>query len=103
MSDEHSKKACDDRPRSVDELAFDPQWRITRSSRSRRWVTAEYRATDPEDPWVIGLTPIAHDLVAAILWKGDIVTEHERGSETAMCELARRWIARLGEQSFGPA
>ncbi len=99
MSDEHSKKAPVDHPRSVDELTYDPQWRITRSSRSRHWVTAEYRAADPEDPWVIGLTPITHDVVAAILWKGDVVNEHKRGTEAAMCELARTWITRMSERA----
>ncbi|MET7991904.1 hypothetical protein ABZU76_13420 [Amycolatopsis sp. NPDC005232] len=47
--------------------------------------------------WRIGLTPVRADVVAAMLWTGDRLVHHARGTEAAMCAIARRWISIAAE------
>lgn len=81
--------------RSIDDLATDPAWEITRNPTNRRWTTAERRLERHGRHWVIGLTPIREDVVAAILWADDTVAEHTRGTEAAMCATVSGWVAKL--------
>ncbi|HEV7978611.1 hypothetical protein [Amycolatopsis sp.] len=82
-------------PHSVDDLATDPEWEITRNLTNRQWIIAECRLDSQGRRWVIGMTPIRDDVVAAILWADDTVAEHARGTETAMCATAHGWVTKL--------
>jgi len=82
-------------PRSVDDLAIDPEWEITRNLTNRQWITAERRLESQGRRWVIGMTPIRDDVVAAILWADDAVAEHTRGTETMMCATVHGWVTKL--------
>jgi hypothetical protein len=82
-------------PCSIDDLADDPEWEITRNPTNRHWITAERRIDAHGRRWVIGLTPIRDDVVAAILWADDTVAEHTRGTEERMCATVRGWVAKL--------
>lgn len=72
------------------ELAADPGWQVV-SGAGGQWITAERTVAHEGRQWRIGLTPVAADLVALILWEGSEVIGHVRGSEEAMCARAERW------------
>ncbi|MEV0066230.1 MULTISPECIES: hypothetical protein [unclassified Amycolatopsis] len=89
----------DDQWRSVDDLDADPAWSVTRSPTHGQWLTAEWAS----GRWLVGLTPVDSGVVAAILWSGDDVIGHARGSEAAMCATCRTWIHGLRTQDAAPA
>lgn len=91
LTHEHTSQGAE-LPWAVDRLAADPAWNITRHTTSGHWVTAEWR---DGDRWRIGLTPIDDDIVAAMLWSGDQLVDHARGTEAAMCATVHSWIQQL--------
>lgn len=80
--------------RSVAELARDPGWHVVTGA-GGLWITAETAVEHDGRRWRIGLTPVATDLVALILWEDSAVVGHVRGSEEAMCARAERWRHNL--------
>ncbi|CAL9410713.1 hypothetical protein SUDANB95_01642 [Actinosynnema sp. ALI-1.44] len=82
-------------PRSVAELAASaPEWVVETDQRGR-WLTAERRVVRGGRRWVIGLTPVRDGVTALVLWSGDVVAGHARGSEADMCLRAHRWFTEL--------
>lgn len=81
-------------PASVAELARDGAWQVT-TGVSGRWITAETAVRSGGHEWRIGLTPARGDITALILWSGDKVVDHVRGTESAMCARAQRWRDNL--------
>jgi hypothetical protein len=77
-------------PRSVAELADQYSWRVTTGVRGQ-WITAEWGFEHSGTTWLIGLTPVTPTTIALILWSGDTVVDHARGTESAMCSTAHRW------------
>ncbi|MFT7836892.1 hypothetical protein Q5530_12150 [Saccharothrix sp. BKS2] len=41
------------------------------------------------------MTPIGPDVVAVLLWRGEDVVDHARGTEAQMCAQAHRWAVDL--------
>lgn len=78
-------------PRSVEDLAADPAWTVTRTGTTGRWLTAE-RAVERK---LVGLTPIRDGTVALMLWSDGEVVEHLRTTEAEACATAHRWVAGL--------
>jgi hypothetical protein len=39
--------------------------------------------------------PITVDVTALIVWRGEVVIHHDRGSEAALCQQAQRWWCEL--------
>lgn len=82
-------------PRSVGELAASsPSWRV-RWTPHRQWITAERVVTVSGRQWTIGLTPTRAGMTALVLWSGDEVVDHLRGTEAQMCAQAHRWAESL--------
>ncbi|XVV00549.1 hypothetical protein ACQPW3_24300 [Actinosynnema sp. CA-248983] len=82
-------------PRSVAELAASsPEWQVETDQRGR-WLTAQRRVERGARRWLIGLTPVRDGVTALVLWSGDTVAGHARGSEAEMCARAHRWAAEL--------
>lgn len=79
-------------PRSVDDLAA--PWLVKRTT-TGVWTTAECPVTVGGRRWVVGLTPTRRGLTALILWSGDEVVSHARGTEAQMCAAAHRLIGDL--------
>ncbi|MEJ2853116.1 MULTISPECIES: hypothetical protein [unclassified Saccharothrix] len=99
MNDHHAHTP---RPRSVAELAASsPAWQVETDQRGR-WLTAERRIVHDGRRWLIGLTPVRDGVVALVLWSGDVVAGHARGSEADMCARADRWVADLMARRLMP-
>ncbi|MBB2937747.1 hypothetical protein FHX82_004823 [Amycolatopsis bartoniae] len=81
-------------PGSVAELARDVSWQVT-TGVGGQWITAETAVRHDGQEWRIGLTPARGDITALILWSGDKVVDHVRGTEAAMCARAQRWRDNL--------
>ena len=80
---------------SVAALAATPGWTVTAGGKGR-WTTAERPLTTPSGQhWTVGLTPTAAGRIALMLWSGDEIVAHHRGTESEMCVLATRWVANL--------
>ncbi len=82
-------------PRSVTDLAADPDWVVTRTGTTGQWLTAERALDRNGDRRLLGLTPIRPGTVALMLWSGGDVVEHFRGSEAEACTTALRWAAEF--------
>jgi hypothetical protein len=82
-------------PRSVDELARDPAWKLDRAASNGHWVIAEWAEEVGDRRWSIGLTPISAGVVAIIAWLDDVVVAHTRGDEAVICSIALRWIHEI--------
>ncbi|GAB3147337.1 hypothetical protein [Amycolatopsis sp. NPDC004378] len=78
---------------SVAELARLSAWTV--AGARGRWVTAERVVYADGRRWTIGLTPTSDGLTALMLWRGDEVRVHRRGSEAEMCVVALRWVSNL--------
>lgn len=77
------------------ELAADPEWTVTTTATTGRWLTAE-RALDRDGHrLLVGLTPIRPGTVALIRWSDGEVVEHLRTTEAEACATAHRWVAEL--------
>ena len=91
MHAEHTEEP----PRSVAELAADPDWVVTRTGTTGQWLTAERVLERDGRRRLLGLTPIRPGTVALMLWSGGDVVEHFRGSEAEACSTALRWTAEF--------
>ncbi|OXM61298.1 hypothetical protein [Amycolatopsis vastitatis] len=78
---------------SVAGLGRTPEWTVSGSR--GRWTTAERTLHAGGRRWVIGLTPTAGGETALMLWRGDEVVAHRRGTEAALCGTALRWVGNL--------
>ncbi|QYN25742.1 hypothetical protein K1T34_02620 [Amycolatopsis sp. DSM 110486] len=72
--------------------ASEPGWDVDGSP-----TTAEWHGDLARGDWRIGLTPVRAEVVAAMLWTGDRLVHHARGTEAAMCAIARHWISIVAE------
>ncbi|MEV8443256.1 hypothetical protein AB0425_38265 [Actinosynnema sp. NPDC051121] len=79
-------------PRSVDDLRS--PWSVRRTP-DGRWTIAEHVLHTGGRRWTAGLTPTGGGMTALVLWSGDEVAGHARGSEAQMCALAHRWVRDL--------
>lgn len=82
-------------PRSVDELARDGAWTVTRNAAGERWSTAERIIERDGHDWRIGLTPVGSATAALIMWFDGAVVAHRRGDEADLCSTALRWIGNI--------
>ncbi|MEV8611670.1 hypothetical protein AB0383_27700 [Amycolatopsis sp. NPDC051373] len=78
-------------PKTVAELAAGPAWTVERSATTGQWSTAEWR----HGSWQIGLTPVRHGVVAAMLWSQDKLVEHTRGGEATICAKVTGWLEEI--------
>ena len=78
---------------SVAGLARTPAWTVSGSR--GRWATAERTLHAGGRRWVVGLTPTAGGMTALMLWCGDEVVAHRRGTEAALCRTALHWVGNL--------
>ncbi|HWD02917.1 MAG TPA: hypothetical protein VG674_10750 [Amycolatopsis sp.] len=81
-------------PRTLAELTAGPSWTIERSQTTGQWSTAEWRA----GAWQIGLTPVRHGVIAAMLWSGDQLVDHIRGGEATVCAKVASWFTTIARQ-----
>ncbi|WP_290061904.1 hypothetical protein [Amycolatopsis solani] len=82
-------------PRSVADLAADPDWVVTRTATTGQWLTAERTLERDGHHRLLGLTPIRPGIVALMLWSGGDVVQHFRGDEATACATALRWVAEF--------
>lgn len=82
-------------PRSVDELALDGAWTVTRNAPGGPWSTAERIIEQGDHDWQIGLTPVTTEVAALVLWFDGAVVAHKRGSEADLCSTALHWIGDI--------
>jgi hypothetical protein len=71
-------------------LTSAPGWEVRRSP-----TTAEWHHRSKRDGRRIGSTPIRPGVIAAMLWSGDLLVDHSRGTEAAMCARGHRRIATV--------
>jgi hypothetical protein len=86
-------------PRSVDELACDSAWTVSRNASAGRWSTAERIIAQGDHHWQIGLTPVTTTTTALIRWLDGAVVAHRRGDEAELCSTALRWISDLERET----
>ncbi|MEU4673419.1 hypothetical protein AB0F91_37065 [Amycolatopsis sp. NPDC023774] len=88
----HGQPGRDDLSPDAGLLTTAPGWEVRRSPTTGEWSTAEWYDRSVRSGWRIGLTPIRPGVVAAMLWSGDILVDHARGTEAATYARAHRWI-----------
>jgi hypothetical protein len=68
---------------------------VTTSVAGPGWIIAEAAVRVGGHVWRVGLMPITVDVTALIVWRGEVVIHHDRGSEAALCQQAQRWWCEL--------
>ncbi|MFI5612589.1 hypothetical protein [Amycolatopsis sp. NPDC051903] len=91
MSSENHTAPPRQAPRTLAELTAGPSWMIERSPTTGQWSTAEWRG----GTWQIGLTPVRHGVVAAMLWSSDELVDHVRGGEATVCAKVLGWFGDI--------
>ncbi|WP_410626727.1 hypothetical protein [Amycolatopsis sp. cmx-8-4] len=82
-------------PTSIASLAALHTWTITSTGPEVHWHNAERTIIADGRHWTIGLTPTSGDTVAHMLWSGNDVVAHLRGSEPDLVRTAYRWATNL--------
>lgn len=94
MSPENHTAAQRPAPRTLAELTAGPSWTVERSRTTGQWSTAEWRGGS----WLIGLTPVRHGVVAAMLWSEDRLVDHIRGGEGTVCAKVLSWFVTIARE-----